>query len=205
METSLGKSLVLWSKNMTPQGQKSAASYNSLYESFVEAMMEGRKEQTDTLKGHMNVVMASMMEEMAKNQAQLLEKDRENKDMQKQMQEMQENMAVMQQEALNRLVVIQSRVQAILTQTYELFEYPIPRLFIVLPKEQELWDKLNPFTHKFKVYFLCECGDHTKKKSSSSSNISHHIHLAKHPGYDLLRPTEFFEKYGPYLLTMMEM
>src|SRR5690606_6982062 len=31
------------------------------------------------------------------------------------------------------------------------------------------------------------------------------IHLAKHTGYDLLRPTEFFEKYGPYLLTMMEM
>ncbi|KAF9195140.1 hypothetical protein BGZ51_004567 [Haplosporangium sp. Z 767] len=202
--TDLGKSLDLWSKDMTPQGQKSAASYNGLYESYVEAMMAGRKEQTDTLKAHMDVVMASMMEEMAKNQAQLLEKDRETKEMQENMVTMQKRMLEMQVETLNRLVVIQSRVQAILTQTYELFEYPIPRLFIILPKEPELWDKLNPFTHKFRLYFLCECGEHTKKVSTSSK-MSHHIHLAKHTGYDLLRPTEFFEKYGPYLLTMMEM
>ncbi|KAF9110631.1 Ras GTPase ras2, partial [Mortierella sp. AM989] len=43
---------------------------------------------------------------------------------------------------------------------------------------------------------------HTKTVPSA---ISHHIHLAKHTGYDLQRPTEFFDKYGSYLLTMLEM
>ncbi|KAG0256771.1 hypothetical protein BG011_004319 [Mortierella polycephala] len=185
-ETELSHSHTHWPRRLT-------ATYTSLNQSYVEAIMTGRDEQTEILKAHMDTMITAMTKEMAKNQVQLLEKDREAKEMQKRMLEMQEM-------ALNRLAVIQSRVQAILTQSYELFEYPIPRLFIVLPKEPELWDKLNPFTHKFRLYFLCECGEHT-----SSRKMPHHIHLAKHSGYDLLRPTEFFEKYGPYLLTMMEM
>ncbi|KAF9344007.1 hypothetical protein BGX26_004921, partial [Mortierella sp. AD094] len=41
----------------------------------------------------------------------------------------------MQQKALDRLMLIQSKTEAILTQQLELAEYPIPRLFIVLPEE----------------------------------------------------------------------
>ncbi|KAG0217342.1 hypothetical protein BGX31_000282, partial [Mortierella sp. GBA43] len=113
----------------------------------------------------------------------------------------QRQMVQMQQQALDRLVIIQSRVQAILTQTYELHEYPIPRLFIVLPKVTRIREAaLKPFTHQFRLYFLCECGGHTM---SEASKTQHEIHLAKHEGYDLQKPSEFFEKYGNYVLAMM--
>ncbi|KAI8350952.1 hypothetical protein B0O80DRAFT_456633, partial [Mortierella sp. GBAus27b] len=33
----------------------------------------------------------------------------------------------------------------------------------------------------------------------------HHIHLAKHEGYDIPRPKEFLDQYGPYVLTILQM
>ncbi|KAG0214288.1 hypothetical protein BGX28_002396 [Mortierella sp. GBA30] len=60
----------------------------------------------------------------------------------------------------------------------------------------------SPFSQQFRLYFLCECGAHTVV---NGSNIPNEVHLAKHGGYDLERPTEFFEKYGQYILLMMEM
>jgi len=110
----------------------------------------------------------------------------------------------MQQRALDQLAVLQSRVQAVLTQTYELHEYPIPRLFVVLPQDPSGWDVLNPFSNKFHLYFLCECGEHTKS-ISSKTEISHDILFAKHEGYEIVRPSEFFQQYGPYALTMLKM
>ncbi|KAF9364928.1 hypothetical protein BGX34_012035 [Mortierella sp. NVP85] len=110
------------------------------------------------------------------------------------------------QQVNSRLAILQKRIESLITQTYELHEYPIPRLFIVLPKQAtRRRDKLatrRPFVQHFRLYFLCECGEHTR---TEGSKISHEIHLAKHEGYDLDRPTEFFEKYGSYVLTILEM
>ncbi|KAI8349177.1 hypothetical protein B0O80DRAFT_171016 [Mortierella sp. GBAus27b] len=115
----------------------------------------------------------------------------------------QEEMKEMQKVSLDRLAIIQSRVQAVVTQTYELHEYPIPRLFIVLPKSTGVFDKIkNPFVNHFRLYFLCECGSHTM---SENSKTQHEIHFAKHEGYDLEKPNEFFERYGSYILTLMNM
>ncbi|KAG0207281.1 hypothetical protein BGX31_002592, partial [Mortierella sp. GBA43] len=115
----------------------------------------------------------------------------------------QEEMKEMQKMALDRLAMIHSRVQAVVTQTYELHEYPIPRLFIVLPKDTGVLGKItNPFSQQFRLYFLCECGTHTMGENSKTQ---HEIHLAKHEGYDLEKPTEFFERYGSYILTLMNM
>ena len=102
------------------------------------------------------------------------------------------------------MAVLQNRVQAVLTQTYELHEYAIPRLFIVLPQYPSGWDLLQLFTEKYRLYFLCECGEHTRAASSNSS-IPHTIHLAKHEGYEINRPNEFFEQYSPYILTILKM
>ncbi|KAF9945136.1 hypothetical protein BGZ72_001623 [Mortierella alpina] len=110
----------------------------------------------------------------------------------------------MQQRALDQLFLLQSRVQAVLTQSYELHEYPIPRLFIVLPQYPSGWDILKPFTDKYRLYFLCECGEHTKA-AGSNNKIPHEIHLAKHEGYEIARPTNFFQQYGPYVLTILKM
>ncbi|KAF9964022.1 hypothetical protein BGZ70_007028 [Mortierella alpina] len=92
----------------------------------------------------------------------------------------------LQIQALGQLAVLQSRVQAVLTQNYELHEYPIPRLFIVLPQYPSGWDILKPFTEKYRLYFLCECGEHTR-----AAKIN--------------RPNDFFEQYGPYILTILKM
>ena len=106
----------------------------------------------------------------------------------------------LQIQTLGQLSVLQSRVQAVLTQTYELHEYPIPRLFTVLPQNLVGWDAMNPFSNKFRLYFLCECGEHTR---SVDKNID--IHFAKHEGYEIVRPKEFFQKYGSHVLTVLKM
>ncbi|KAF8941474.1 hypothetical protein BGZ58_008749, partial [Dissophora ornata] len=102
----------------------------------------------------------------------------------------------------DRLVLIQSKTEAILTQNYELLEYTIPRLFIVLPETSTPWDPTTMLRTKFRLHFICECGEHTK---ASGSKIPHHLHLANHEGYVVNKPTEFFEKYGPFLMLMLEM
>jgi len=101
----------------------------------------------------------------------------------------------------HQLQRIQGRVEALLTQTYELHEYPIPRLFIVLPQDSSSWNPVNLLSNRFRLYFLCECGKHTK----STNNRVPHIHLAKHEGYDITRPKEFFRQYGSYVLTILRM
>ncbi|KAG0209349.1 Type I transmembrane sorting receptor [Mortierella sp. NVP41] len=127
--------------------------------------------------------------------------------------ELQELSIKMHQESLDRLALIQSKVAAIMTQIYELHEYPIPRLFIVLPKEDTIMTETltrgvkNLFAKQFKLYFLCECGDHTKPTDGqpTNPNLKHEIHIARHEGYDIDRPTEFFDKYGSYVLTLLQM
>ncbi|KAI8358930.1 hypothetical protein B0O80DRAFT_423936 [Mortierella sp. GBAus27b] len=114
----------------------------------------------------------------------------------------QEEAKQLQIQALSQLALLQNRVQVLVTQTYELHEYPTPRLFVVLPQDTSSWNPTNLISNKLRLYFLCECGEHTK---STNSKIPHHIHLAKHEGYEITRPTEFFKQYGHYALTILRM
>ncbi|KAG0056131.1 hypothetical protein BGZ83_006226 [Gryganskiella cystojenkinii] len=108
----------------------------------------------------------------------------------------------LQKQMNDRLILIQRKTEAILTQQLELAEYPIPRLFIVLPEETTKYDPGNWFRTKFRLYFICECGEHTKV---SGGRLPNHTHLAKHEGYLVREPTNFFKKYGPFLLLMLEL
>ncbi|ORZ15545.1 hypothetical protein BCR41DRAFT_396509 [Lobosporangium transversale] len=103
-----------------------------------------------------------------------------------------DEMLKLQQQVLDRL--------AILIQNFELHEYPIPRLFIVLPVDTTKWDPRNILRSKFRLHFLCECGEHTATISKSNQN---QIHIAKHEGYDIRNSTEFFRKYGKYMLILL--
>ena len=114
----------------------------------------------------------------------------------------QDEMKQLQIQALDRLALLQNSVTALLTQTYELHEYPIPRLFMVLPADNSPWNPMDLLSNKFRLHFLCECGEHTK---SVNSKLPHHIHLAKHEGYDITHPNEFFQQYGIYALTILKM
>jgi len=108
----------------------------------------------------------------------------------------------LQKQMNDRTILIQSKTEAILTQQLELAEYPIPRLFIVLPEEPTKYDPGNWFRTTFRLHFICECGEHT---TVTGSKLPNHLHLAKHEGYLIREPTKFFKKYGPFLLLMLEL
>ncbi|OAQ36768.1 hypothetical protein K457DRAFT_12422 [Linnemannia elongata AG-77] len=105
----------------------------------------------------------------------------------------------MQQQTIDRLIVAQQRVDAILVQNFELHEYPIPRLFVILPDTYESWDPRNSLKERFRLFFLCECGEGCKSGTSdcttsgqlantvadtpvSPIRVRNCIHLAKHEG-----------------------
>ncbi|KAF9340949.1 hypothetical protein BGZ91_011666 [Linnemannia elongata] len=115
--------------------------------------------------------------------------------------ESEEQMLKMQQETIDRLIVNQQRVDEFLVQNYELHEYPIPRLFVVLP-DSSGGDPRKFLMEGFRLFFLCECGDDCSL-STDQVLSSENIHIAKHQGYELSRPAEFFDQYGPYVLCML--
>ncbi|KAG0283310.1 hypothetical protein BGZ96_012331 [Linnemannia gamsii] len=172
--------------------------------------------------------MMAQQNELVRQQNKMLQeqaasKKREEKMLQEQAESKlrEEQMLKMQQESIDRLIVNQQRVDAILVQNYELHEYPIPRLFVVLPDSFSDWDPRNFLMERFRLHFLCECSDNCKSNPSSDQGASsgqlrittgtpanpipvkNTIHLAKHEGYELSRPTEFFNQYGPYVLGML--
>ncbi|KAF9950490.1 hypothetical protein BGZ70_001338 [Mortierella alpina] len=183
--------LVLF-KELSLDQQMSLQNYRDLFDRYFQAMMRGQVIQGADIK--------NLMSKHFDNLNTALD---ENKILQGSILEMQQRMHEMQKQTLDRLATIHNRIQAVFTQTFELHEYPIPRLFIVLPKPSRRRDKFGaPFAKQFRLYFLCECGEHTR---INGSKISHEVHLAKHDGYDLNKPTEFFHKYGDYILAMMQM
>ncbi|KAF9349869.1 hypothetical protein BGX26_011900 [Mortierella sp. AD094] len=93
------------------------------------------------------------------------------------------------------------RALTVLRENYEFHECPIPRLFVVLPKHPELQEKLSrPLLNQFRLHFLCECSTHTADKGGHPLGT---IHMTTHRGYDLINPSEFFHKYGTYVLAIM--
>ncbi|KAI1298873.1 hypothetical protein EDD11_006744 [Mortierella claussenii] len=104
-------------------------------------------------------------------------------------------------QALDRLAILQKHAHAILVQNFELHEYPIPRLFIILPVDHSKWDPKKVLENKFRLHFLCECGDHTVEASKSDQDC---IHIAKHEGYEFKNGTDFFLKYGKYILVLLQ-
>ncbi|KAF9904625.1 hypothetical protein EC991_002555 [Linnemannia zychae] len=178
----------------------------------IDAIVQGNEDiqqGIEAIQDELRENFPALRSEIAKNTAL----QQELATVQQEMLKLQKRSIKMQQEALEYLALIQNKVAAIMTQSYELHEYPIPRLFIVLPKEDtSITETLgrgikNLFAKQFKLYFLCECGDHTKPSDGRPTNrsLKHEVHIARHEGYDIDRPTEFFEKYGSYILTLLQM
>ncbi|ORZ06595.1 hypothetical protein BCR41DRAFT_425118 [Lobosporangium transversale] len=105
-------------------------------------------------------------------------------------------------QTLDRLAILQQKADAILVQTFELHEYPIPRLFIILPVDNTNWDPMNILRNKVRLHFLCECEDRSEKASKNSQKNK--THLARHEGYEIRNSTEFFQKYGKYMIILLQ-
>ncbi|KAF8942521.1 hypothetical protein BGZ47_006409 [Haplosporangium gracile] len=123
----------------------------------------------------------------------------------------------------DQLKVVQQGIDAALIQNYELHEYPIPRLFVILPEKKldskgksffDTFKSKNLMQEKFRLYFLCECGE--RKKGEEHNHVldtsgpgrmdekhPERIHLADHEGYEISRPKKFFEQYRPYVLGVL--
>jgi hypothetical protein len=69
----------------------------------------------------------------------------------------------------------------------------IPQLFIVLPNQED--------KESLQLFFLCECGNHTKGTNGQICDI----HFVNHTGYDLERQDEFIADYGSYILVTLYM
>ncbi|KAG0024066.1 hypothetical protein BGZ80_006291 [Entomortierella chlamydospora] len=102
---------------------------------------------------------------------------------------------------------IENMREVILRQNYQLTEFRIPRLFIIVPKlpvsslhsiSTAIWGE------QLTLHFLCECGMHRDSEKHLGDSAIPKFHLAKHEGYDLQRPREFFEKYGPHVLNLLK-
>ncbi|KAG0046914.1 hypothetical protein BGZ83_007942 [Gryganskiella cystojenkinii] len=116
------------------------------------------------------------------------------------------SLVVMQQKALISIqsAQIHSYIHAVMTKNYEIHDCPIPRLFVVVPQNPDRWNNKNPLSNKFRLHFLCECGV-PSNSGCQSTMIPNKTHLANHEGYQIERQTEFFRKFGPYVLTILKM
>ncbi|KAG0263852.1 hypothetical protein BG011_007940 [Mortierella polycephala] len=146
-----------------------------------------------------------ILEELHKMQRQHEESERRENENQRLMLAYQHRIIELQYQTRDMVSNLERKVQVVLTQTFELHEYSSPRLFIVLPEIS--YQGINPAsilnsfaTTKFRLFFLCECGPHTQPAGQFKTN---HIHIAKHEGYEITRPTEFFRKYGPHVLRLL--
>lgn len=196
----------------------------STVQMFEQLMVKGQNEQalvtkqeSEAIRQELTQLSSNLQAEVAKNTAlqdevrNILEagEQKTNKilELQEAQLERDKQMEDFQRQALDRLTLLRSSATAIATQTYELNEYQIPRLFVILPRDgsTNLEKITSPFIQRFRLYFLCECGEHTGPIDGASSTLSHNIHISDHKGYDLDRPNEFFHKYGSYVLTLLQM
>jgi len=195
-------SLVTYSPGVSEALQSSLLVRDTRPDPSLQTIVSGQVSMQQSIDRSFDLLQVQM-DRSRELQGQLIQMQQLQRQTSDELLKKQDEIIAMQKVTIDRLAIIQSRVQVVLTQTYELHEYPIPRLFIVLPKTVGFFDKLaHPFLHQFRLYFLCECGSHTMTENTKAR---HEIHLAKHEGYDLEKPTEFFERYGSYVLTLMHM
>ncbi|KAG0227225.1 hypothetical protein BGX31_007055 [Mortierella sp. GBA43] len=106
-----------------------------------------------------------------------------------------------QHETLSRHIIIQYRVQAYLATRFENLSVPQP--FILLPKDYgSVNGQERSSSPHFRLHFLCEYGPYTVTRDTKRT---HEFHMTNHSGYDLKKPNEFVDKYGPYVLTVLYM
>lgn len=183
---------------------------HTMLESHHHKLQETQEHHVDTLMEQLVDLQSQvgrLQQDLHEANAKIAEQMHEMTEMQCKSLELQQQSVDMQQLALDKLMRLQTKITAVLTQTFELHEYPAPRLFIVLPEVG--YEGLNPSSilsgfslTKFRLYFLCECGPHTTPVGPHQLN---HIHIARHEGYEITRPTEFFGKYGSYVLKLLMM
>ncbi|KAF9359142.1 hypothetical protein BGX34_008525 [Mortierella sp. NVP85] len=174
-----------------PPAESILQAYNDIIASYIEVSKSTNGPSTDGIRELIANLSAMVLTEVAKHRGGPTKaRNKVLKD---------------QTWALDRLEIIQRRLRILAGKTFELYEDPIPRLFVVLPKGTQPLDRTTPSQNEFRLYFLCECGRDVGNADPALDTISHYVHFAKHKGYELSRPTEFFATYGAYVVAMLEL
>ncbi|ORY94358.1 hypothetical protein BCR41DRAFT_426923 [Lobosporangium transversale] len=170
-----------------------------LQSEMLKLQLEAKEKNDEVLK--LQLEAREKSDEVVKVQLEMRQLQLEAKEKDDKMLEMQKETLNLQQQVLDRLAILQQKVEAILIQSFELHEYPIPRLFIILPIDRTKWDPMNILRNKVRLHFLCEHGIHAVNAAKSCHD---QIHLARHEGYEIRESTEFFQKYGKYMTILLQ-
>ncbi|GJJ74213.1 hypothetical protein EMPS_06571 [Entomortierella parvispora] len=100
--------------------------------------------------------------------------------------------------------LILAKAEEILGTSYDFEHGNGPRFFVILPSHEHQWDAANILANHFRLFFLCECGEHTPTTGQESMGVPC-LHLADADGYRVRNPVKLIEKFGPYLMVMLEM
>ncbi|KAF9110852.1 hypothetical protein BGX27_005816 [Mortierella sp. AM989] len=118
-----------------------------------------------------------------------------------------------QQSPFSFMDVVAYRGKEILAQRYDWLESPCPKMFIMLPGDNELASVDDLTWQDFDLYFLCDCGDLPAKgtiidtacinrdPNANTCRCLPHVDM-KDPGYPLFKEALVF---GPYIMAILEM
>ncbi|KAF8929883.1 hypothetical protein BGZ58_008615 [Dissophora ornata] len=211
-KSNFGKVLSRHLKDLGETGRHMTGSYNGMFALYVEAFLTGKRANSERYKILLEELLQTIFDNVT-NGAEGVRGSGQHAGL------LSKVMLRIQQEFLDGIAALQCRVHALVTKAYEAFCLPNARLFIVLPVGSGYLDRTNLAKNKFRVYFLCECNELPRSSpatipsrsatsapsTSTPRGAMHHVHLAKHEGYDLQRPNSFFVKYGFHVLTIVEM
>ncbi|KAF9397029.1 hypothetical protein BGX21_009346, partial [Mortierella sp. AD011] len=204
--THLSKSHVSSTIGLTGRSATTALESQASLESYPLVIVDSQVNQTTGIMAAIDQHFNNLKVEMEKIKAlktQLVQTQKNIHQAQHHVEEKQQEVTQTQKQFLSPLAIIQNRTKVLLSKTYELHESSFPRLFIILPYPEERQDTFGRLTSdQFRLFFLCECTKHT---TTEGGDILDEIHLANHEGYHISKPTEFFEKFGSYILTVMQM
>ncbi|KAF9335806.1 hypothetical protein BGZ91_010348 [Linnemannia elongata] len=159
---------------------RSMAALSSIASNISDLQLQLERSVDDQSAHHQQLLeqliqIVAQQNEMVAQQNEMLRAQAESKEREEKMlaeleaaKERDQELHRMQQQTIDRLIVAQQRVDAILVQNYELHDQGTTADTPVHP-----------------------------------IRARNRIHLAKHDGYELSRPTEFFDRYGLYVLGML--
>ncbi|KAG0319645.1 hypothetical protein BGZ99_004976 [Dissophora globulifera] len=190
-DASTWRNTVLSQESLSDVARQELHSSFKLYDEFLQLAQGGQTAQKNRIRdaflGHLAALQGEMLQ---------------NPDLQHHMEDMQRAMMQTQLQTLDRMAVIQRQVQSIMAQMYELHEYTVPRLFIVLPDRHVEWNPARLLQNKMRLHFLCDGGEHT---ADFSTKVPRHCHVVTHEGYAIEDPSEFFRRYGTHALSLLQM
>lgn len=182
-----------------------------------EAMMASQSSRVSEFQYIMNHLLESMRQDTSQDEshtlwmrefvhASVLKEQEGGKSQSKKQAEQdivakQEEFLHAQRKLIDRLTVIQERIQDASALALDALKHPVPQLFIVLlyHPPYHLNPSLSSTSRQLRLFFLCDCGQQlTTEGKATSSNI----HLARHGGYELQGTDDFIKIYGLYLRSM---